>query len=79
MSIKRICEGCLVCDDAPKHIFYQPGGGHDGDASRLAGRTDLDAAAIAEFIDTNYRHFHKDCCAERGCPDGSCVLNVVEV
>lgn len=85
MSTVRPLRGCQACgkvDDHPRHVADVLDGSNAA-ASQEAIRAataaamehgpDVVAAVLPPLLDgaTYYRHL--DCCAEAGCPDGSCA------
>lgn len=69
----RVCDGCGVVDELPRHlVVYPPGGAPAVDQSVMAVvlNSDLDsetkAAAIADLVDTTQMLYHFDNCDPTG-------------
>jgi hypothetical protein len=77
---KRICDVCGQVDTAPRHIYLpdpaNPLPVNQGHVSAVQAMKDLSGAErrliVADLQDQTLQLRHMDCCAEAGCPDGSC-------
>jgi hypothetical protein len=75
----RICDLCGGVDDHPRHVIHGDPGDPPDQAvvARLLADDGLDpdlkAALLADLYDTTLQLRHLDCCADAGCPDGTCV------
>lgn len=78
---RRVCDVCYGFDTAPRHVIAHPQGAvpvAPDAVQRLAQNVDFTtsegAAALTDLMDTSVQLRHLDCCAETGCPDGTCTL-----
>lgn len=76
----RICDLCGQVDDHPRHVVAHAPGSvpvNQPLVAQIKGTRGLSpevkAAVIADIEDTSLELRHMDCCAQAGCPDGSCV------
>lgn len=82
----RFCDVCLGYDDHPRHTVWVGPGGDEVETAQLrrlyaaAEKLKLadDDAGLATAVDRAWSERHMDCCAEVGCPDGSCDAVVAE-
>jgi hypothetical protein len=71
-----MCDSCGGVDDHPRHVHGVDQG--DGETSKEIAEKALDIAGdargeiLAQIMDTATVQKHIDCCAEDGCPTGSC-------
>lgn len=71
----RLCEACGGVDDDPRHVIAtRPGDSAVTPANMLreAIAAGLGDAGVAEAVDNSTTVLHFACCAQRGCPDGTC-------
>jgi len=77
---KRICDACGQVDTAPRHVFAEdpanPLEVNEAFVEAVNGRSDVSRAEkrliIMDLRDRTLQMRHMDCCAEAGCPDGTC-------
>lgn len=81
----RVCDVCGQVDDHPRHTFGAASGTFRVNQGALASVLSTDMAImdqvrlITEISDTSTQYRHMDCCAQAGCPDGSCTAIIGEV
>lgn len=73
----RMCDVCGGVDDHPRHVFACAEGECliDDEIALLAltnAGEQHSRAILAQIRDTATSIRHMDCCAQAGCPDGSC-------
>jgi hypothetical protein len=82
----RICDSCGAIDDHPRHAFVTSPDTDAGASSKEVLDKALASAKNAEekqavlnaALDGYVLTKHMDCCAEDGCPDGSCDTILAE-
>jgi len=76
--LKRPCDVCLEVDDHPRHVHglapddpnaVAP---NDTDFELVVGQPGVSAASLQQFLDPLTQIRHLDCCADKGCPTGTC-------
>lgn len=74
--LKRPCDVCLEVDDHPRHVHSlapdEAVTPSDTDFELVVGQPGVSASSLAQFLDPLTQIRHLDCCAERGCPTGTC-------
>lgn len=74
----RNCDVCGQVDDHPRHVFVGSPDTFPVNQGHIKAVFDMDlsnedkAAVVAQVTDTSVQQRHLDCCAQTGCPDGSC-------
>lgn len=78
----RICDSCGVIDEQPRHMHLNAPGSVPVNVDLLASvgaNTDLSEEdrkrIMADIADTEQILKHLSCCAQEGCPDGTCGSN----
>lgn len=81
----RVCDLCGGVDDHPRHVIAGTAGGPDvieRPGNELMDKV-IDAAPVADrgrlvaaLMDTTSSDRHLDCCAQAGCPTGTCEPQV---
>lgn len=77
-NLLRVCDVCGQVDDHPRHVFAGPVGYFEVNDQLAESILDSELASAdknriyREVLDTSVQQRHMDCCAEAGCPDGSC-------
>ena len=78
----RICDSCGVIDEQPRHMHLNAPGSVPVNLDLLAAvgantsLSDEDRKRImADIADTEQILKHFACCAQEGCPDGTCGSN----
>lgn len=73
----RMCDSCGGVDSHPRHVFALADG--DGKTSDEVAAKALESAGQQHYMeilrqvrDDSLVMKHMDCCAEDGCPDGTC-------
>lgn len=76
----RLCDSCGQVDDHPRHV-HALGPGATPTSPEVAARAlaaaqgeEQTASIIRQVQDTTTQVKHLDCCAQDGCPDGSCSI-----
>lgn len=75
----RICDVCGGVDDHPRHVLAAAVGEipvNSEHAKAVLAMSDLSEEErqklVDDIFDTSTQLRHMDCCAQVGCPDGSC-------
>ncbi len=71
----RVCEVCGGYDDHPRHVVVSAEGEVGVPSPEIVDKMVANGAsgqAITDAMDPTTQIRHLDCCAEAGCPDGTC-------
>ena len=83
--VLRVCDLCGGVDDHPRHVIAGtvdeafPKPSDDIIATVVAAAPDGEVGRlVGELIDTSSSDRHLDCCADAGCPTGTCGPQVAD-
>lgn len=88
--VLRVCDLCGGVDDHPRHVIAGTSGGPAvvtaptdevlGKVTAAVAGMDSGAAArlLRDLMDTSSSDRHLDCCADAGCPTGTCGPQVAD-
>lgn len=76
--VLKVCDVCGGVDDHPRHVIagttagvFEPDPSVVRKVAQNAPADEVDRL-VADVLDTSSQERHLDCCAEVGCPTGSC-------